>query len=549
MYMYTDTSDQNFMFKKSILNESMLNMNYILMFLIFCFAPITGFSKDISEIERWGIFELTLDGPSKGNPFIEVDLSAKFSQEGRQVEVKGFYDGEGKYKIRFMPETIGLWRYTTYSNKWNMTNKRGHINVLPANPNNHGPVGVVNTFHFAYADGTPFKQIGTTAYTWTHRPKKIEKQTLATLAESSFNKIRMCVFPQTHGTRLMPPQRFPFVGEPKNPDYTQFNPKFFRHLEKRVGELRDLGIEADLILFHPYDDEHIWGLDNMPAEVEDRYLEYIVARLAAYRNVWWSMANEYDFVRTKTDADWDRNFNTVLSADPYGHLRSIHNGKRIYNHSKPWVTHASIQNGFAVTHPGAAQIYRDVYEKPVVFDEVEYEGNHKSRWAQLSGKEMVHRFWAGTVAGTYVGHSEFMWKAGVKSQDQVIWLGQGGTLKGESPARLAFLRKILEDGPAAGIDPIDKWWNPNIGGQTDQYYLVYFGREKPSKWPFHLKGKGITEGGSYKVDIIDTWDMTITPADQVFTVKKKDKYTHVDINNRKIQLPGREGIALRIIRQ
>ncbi len=77
---------------------------------------------------------------------------------------------------------------------------------------------------------------------------------------------------------------------------TRFNPAFFRHLEKRVGQLRELGIEADLILFHPYDKGH-WGFDRMDAAADDRYLRYVVARLAAYRNVWWSLANEYDFMK------------------------------------------------------------------------------------------------------------------------------------------------------------------------------------------------------------------------------------------------------------
>ena len=36
------------------------------------------------------------------------------------------------------------------------------------------------------------------------------------------------------------------------------------------------GIEADLILFHPYDR---WGYSNMGAENDDRYLRYVVARL------------------------------------------------------------------------------------------------------------------------------------------------------------------------------------------------------------------------------------------------------------------------------
>ena len=30
------------------------------------------------------------------------------------------------------------------------------------------------------------------------------------------------------------------------------------------------------------------------------YLRYAVARLAAFSNVWWSMANEWDFIRCKS---------------------------------------------------------------------------------------------------------------------------------------------------------------------------------------------------------------------------------------------------------
>ena len=37
-------------------------------------------------------------------------------------------------------------------------------------------------------------------------------------------------------------------------------------------------IEADLILFHPYDR---WGYATMPAEADDRYLRYVIARLCA----------------------------------------------------------------------------------------------------------------------------------------------------------------------------------------------------------------------------------------------------------------------------
>jgi hypothetical protein len=267
----------------------------------------------------------------------------------------------------------------------------------------------------------------------------------------------------------------------------------------------------------------------------------VVARFAAYRNIWWSMANEYDFLRTKNEADWDRFFQIVQKSDPFDHLRSIHNGRILYDNNKPWVTHASIQNGLAVKDPGSAELYRDVYRKPIVYDEVEYEGNHAARWAQLSGQELVHRFWAGTVAGTYVGHGEFF-----QEPHDIVWVGPGGTLKGESPARLAFLRKFMEDAPE--INPIDLWHDPRIGGKAGDYYLIYFGRETPATWNFELYRDGIADGTQFKIEVIDTWGMTITPVDGIFVAKKKDRYTFVDEKGRSVTLPGKPYQALRIRR-
>jgi len=37
---------------------------------------------------------------------------------------------------------------------------------------------------------------------------------------------------------------------------------------------------------------------------------------------------------------------------------------------------------------------------------VKYEGDLPERWGDLSAEELVHRFWQGTIAGSYVGHGE-----------------------------------------------------------------------------------------------------------------------------------------------
>ena len=121
-------------------------------------------------------------------------------------------------------------------------------------------------------------------------------------------------------------------------------------------------------------------------------------------------------------------------------------------------------------------------------------------------------------------------------------------MRGVSPPRLAFLRKILEDGPAEGLDPIDKWNDPDTAGQAGEYYLTYFGKDRPTNWVFQLYKRGVTDGMRFKVDVIDTWNMTITPVPGEFVTKKKDNYYFVDAENRSVPLPGKPGIALRMIR-
>jgi len=468
-----------------------------------------------TEVEQWGIFELALQGPAGGNPFMDVEVGAAFSYKHRTVEVDGFYDGEGIYRVRFMPDTPGEWRYRTRSNRDELNGAEGAFTVVPAGPKNHGPVRVANTYHFAYADGTPFKQIGTTCYVWTHQGDELEEQTLATLRQAPFNKIRMCVFPKSYAFNNNEPQYYPFpvlsrgithwqggfmveASEGWSFDWSHFEPEFFRHFEQRVGDLQKLGIEADIILFHPYDR---WGFATMDAETDDRYLRYVVARLAAYRNVWWSMANEFDFMKHKELSDWDRFFRVVQESDPYGHLRSIHNGFVLYDHSKPWVTHQSIQKWDLEN----VSLWREQHKKPVVVDECAYEGNIQQRWGNITGEEMVRRFWVGTVQGGYVGHGDTF-----LDPNEIVWWSKGGVLHGVSAPRLAFLRQILEESPASGLNPFGHRESVAsffpTAGQAHEYYLVYFDSHQPAQMTFVLP-----EGEEYQGEVLDTWQMTRTP--------------------------------------
>ncbi len=410
-------------------------------------SPVAAAQADDKHapVPRWEVFELALTGPSSGNPFTDVQLSATFTREHRSVKVNGFYDGNGIYKLRFMPDTEGCWTYVTASNAPELSGKSGALTSVAALAGAHGPVGVCNTHHFAYADGTPFFPFGTTCYAWVNQTEALQQETLRTLASAPFTKIRMCVFPKSYEYNHNEPALYPFERDAAGKsDFTRPNPAYFAHIEDCIAALRKINIEADLILFHPYDR---WGYATMSAADDDRYLRYVLARMSAYRNIWWSLANEWDFMKAKSRQDFDRFFHIVEQEDPVSHLRSIHYGSTMYDYALTWVTHASLQTANFDSAPGWLEAWR----KPICFDEVQYEGNLNSRWGNLPGPEMVRRFWLGLVAGCYVTHGETYLDADLplstlnENSTPVIWWSHGGKLHGSSPARIGFLRKLVEE--------------------------------------------------------------------------------------------------------
>ena len=204
------------------------------------------------------------------------------------------------------------------------------------------------------------------------------------------------------------------------------------------------------------------------------------------------------------------------------------------------------------------------YGKPVVFDECCYEGDLQYPWGNISAREMTERFWTAVTLGGYCTHGEVF-----ENEDEVLWWAKGGTLKGESPARIAFLRSIVEELPGnlefvpgqmaamsyGQLKEMEK--NPEmlknlpviargmvkmsesrfeafierhsetLGHCGEEAYLRYIGRE--------CNGRGIMElpeTGNYEVEVIDTWEMT------------RDRVKSGVNGKVEVKLPGREGMAL-----
>lgn len=470
-------------------------------------------------MNKYGLIELSFKGYSDKNPFVDYTITALFKNKNEEKTIQGFYDGDGIYKVRFMPSFSGRYTYKV-KGSFNENVFTGYFEVSE-NIQHHGPVQVTNQTHFKYADNTPYYSIGTTSYVWWLND--LWEDTLSSIKEAGFNKLRFCVFPKHYDYNFKDPACFPYVGTPMDSsvltkenffeytgkkdgnhfDYYQLNPDYFKRLDKAIEALEVLNIEADLILMHPYDR---WGFSDMPLDADKLYWQYMINRYGAYHHVWWSLANEYDVIKTKDNVYW-KMFGEYLQAnDPYNHLRSIHNCLKLYNHHESWITHCSIQRVDIYRTTEDVTQFKKEYNKPIVMDEIAYEGNLPYGWGNITGQEMVRRMYECALRGGYPGHSETYY------DENIIFWSHGGKFKGESYKRVQFLLDLLKETPGPGLKNIDKdkdgilfeYWDcicAVVDGQDDtNYRMYYFSFMQPSFRDFYFEDK-------MHVEVIDTWNM------------------------------------------
>ena len=515
----------------------------------------------------YGICEVRLSGDEPNDPFaLEVFGTFVSDATNASFHVRGFYDGDGVFAVRFSPNAEGAWRYTLEGDM-DAFKQSGTLVVVPAPAGQHGPVRADGRF-LRHADGTLHLSFGTTCYAWAHQSDAMREATLTTLrsrAGRAVNKIRMTILPKWYPYTKHDPALFPFrcrkqqgcsrsTGGADGWDFRSFDPSFWRDFETLVARLRDEDIIADLILFHPYDGGQ-WGFDCMGGRDSDtydttndaHYLRYAVARLGAFSNVWWSMANEFDLVDCKRagigqdDAKWGRGivaeaspvwdqlFAVLEAEDPYPRERSIHNGRVLYDPSRRWVDHVSMQGN----QPHTKAIIQASGNKPLIWDEVKYEGDIPQGWGALSGPGMADQFWRGLSLGVHVGHGETILQPGVVDDEQQLWWSKGGELRGTSLLRVAWLRAYLTTIPEpTSLEPREFAHGECSGTMlVRQGEFALFHLREAAKCTLSLPG--LPTGTPFRATTLNWWEMTTT---LLANVSRRSSVT-IDLTQYGVRLP------------
>ena len=399
-------------------------------------APADVKLKQSSSIPVFDFAEFTLQigKPDAINPFTDVVVSGEITPpDGKTVTVDGFCDSAdgSMFRVRFMPRVAGKHTFVITYRQGAFTNtQRGKFTAKAGKL--AGPVRVdsEHPFHFLReGTGQHWFWNATTTYQLLAWDDDTMSQSVDRLARLGVNRIRVALAGRTpDGKRwneplVVPTEKFKFKMEPwpaarpdnvPDPGYdvNRFNLDYFRKAERLLRLCRERGIVVSLIFYVDGRDAGVdpFGPAGMGGPEEQRYYRYTVARLAAFENLMWDLANEYRHFR---DDPWAEKMGAfVKECDPYDHLTSVHGHGDFRFRKSPWANFAMYQSWDE--HGGYPFMLKNRREQaatgrpmPQINEEYGYEDHYpfpwgeKRLWPARSADNRRRLAWEMCMAGGY----------------------------------------------------------------------------------------------------------------------------------------------------
>ena len=351
-------------------------------------------------VSLYGTWEKSFtNNKNYSNPydFNEIQLDAVFTApSGRKVNFFGFYDGNGNggqtgniWKLRFLPDETGTWTYT-YS--WSDGTTGGSGSFTAANDGKYKGVlkpYAANPHWFAYNETDP---VFLKSYYIAHRIaiagmpiNWTASNVYQKLIDNGYNHLQLNLLnvSWTDSKFLDAPSHNPdplWGSDPVNDQRMDV----WKRMEEHVSWLNDRNVGIHLFTgFDPkeqYDNATATGDPccfsqkrwmSMSSSEKERYVKYVVARLAPYANIaGWNYAWEVQDVGGYELAG------LLGQYDPWEHLRTYHSDNLDnHNFNDPRYTFAAIEeynpdglpwpNRSVGSYPNHRAILKAYVNKPV----------------------------------------------------------------------------------------------------------------------------------------------------------------------------------------
>ncbi|MEW6745646.1 MAG: DUF5060 domain-containing protein [Planctomycetota bacterium] len=311
-------------------------------------ADVTFTAPD-SAVSCYDFLEVVVNvsPPTSQDPFTQVPVGGTFGRDGEgPIRVEGFCDSaDGSlYRIRFMPAEVGRYHYsvcyrdgaieTTHEGSFEArrTERRGLVRIDSESP-----------WHFRWeGTGEPYFWLGNSATWLAGGDDTAIAETIGRLYQSKFSNVRVALCggvasqgatdgetPAVESVSRSGGSPYPWVVDVADGvaaphfDKTRFDTRYWQRFERMLRQARekDMIVSVAFLVKDAHGGIDPFGKEGAGGEDEQRYYRYAVARLGAFSNVIWILADEYPSLRT---GEWVEKMGAFLKAcDPYDHLTSV----------------------------------------------------------------------------------------------------------------------------------------------------------------------------------------------------------------------------------
>ena len=365
----------------------MMNKKHVnlLLLCVLC-TSLPSQSCDASEsisVGQWARFETqVLNTKIYRNPYADVTLSVTYENpNGKKIKFWGFYDGARTWKIRYMPDRIGTWKYDAgFSDGSGRTS--GTFECVRSDIPGMISVDRTNPMWFGYKGG---RHVLIRSF---HVGDRFFAENWPAVKREAFLD-----WAQTQGYNMLSVASHYLNRDAKDrgsgwrtPDLWPLNAAEYRKAEAILSDLA-----ARKIMVYPF--AGFFGQSSdFPTVHQDQtlYIKYVLARLGSYWNVLFNVAGpepkikRKEFQNAMEFVDVNRLGRKIRELDIFGHPISIHNpsGDDPYK-NEDWLSFVTLQ-GWKGTN--LSDIYSGMMNnhhgtKPLYAQEVFWPGNkyHKIR--------------------------------------------------------------------------------------------------------------------------------------------------------------------------
>lgn len=318
--------------------------------------PENKISGKIEETPIWAKYEISLSSfKTYNNPAYEVkELKTIFtSPAGRTKIVRGFWNGDTDWKIRFQPDEPGTWSWRTYCTDTlnnGLHNRTGEFQCVKNKSDDliykHGAINhEAGKFYLSYNDGTPFFWLACTA--WNGALKSTDEEWEHYLSQRKKNNYNVIQLVTTE-----------WRGCDKNAegltaidrtDYMKINPDFFKRIDRKIDEANAKGLVVSPVILWALSGEGSYLNPGYTLPLDEAVLlaKYIVARYQG-NQVIWTLGGDGRYVNEQ-EQKW----------------KEI--GHRVFND----IDHAPV-----TLHPGGSSWIGDIYNQEDWYDLMGYQSSH-----------------------------------------------------------------------------------------------------------------------------------------------------------------------------